>query len=98
MFWISQARLGRTEPACAIRHSIVLKQARWIEFARAYRAKMAAGETSDEEEEAESESEQTNEGDEMEEAEEREDLELNKETERDDSMGDIEMGKKTWEK
>lgn len=42
-----QARLGRTEPACAIRHSIVLKQDRWIEYARAYREKRAAGETSD---------------------------------------------------
>lgn len=89
MFWTPQARLGRTEPACAIRHSIVLKQNRWIEFARAYRAKMAAGETSDEEE---ADSEQTNEGEEMEEAEEQEDLELTKETEKNDDKGDIEMG------
>lgn len=86
-----QARLGRTEPACAIRHSIVLKQDRWIEFARAYRAKMAAGETSDEEE-AESESEQADEDEEMEEVEEQEDLGLNKETDKDDHKGDIEMG------
>lgn len=45
----SQAILGRTEPACAIRHSIVLKQDRWITFAREYREKQAAGEASDEE-------------------------------------------------
>lgn len=48
-----QARLGRSEPACAIRHSIVLKQDRWIEFARVYREKRAAGDISDAEDESE---------------------------------------------
>lgn len=99
----SQARLGRTEPACAIRHSIVLKQNRWIEFARAYRAKMAAGDTSDEEEaesesEAEEEGQQSNENEEMEEAEEQEDVELNKETEKDDAKEAFEMTEEAVEK
>ncbi|KAK2599231.1 hypothetical protein N8I77_011001 [Diaporthe amygdali] len=41
------AILGRSEPACAIRHSIVLKEAEWMNFAQAYREKRAAGEMSD---------------------------------------------------
>lgn len=103
IFWTSQARLGRTEPACAIRHSIVLKQNRWIEFTRAYRAKMAAGETSDEEEaesesEVEEEGEQANENEEMEEAEEQEDVELDKETEKDDGKEAFEMTEEAVEK
>lgn len=48
-----QALLGRTEPACAIRHSIVLKQDKWVNFAREYREKRAAGEDSDVESENE---------------------------------------------
>ncbi|KAG6361435.1 hypothetical protein INS49_009662 [Diaporthe citri] len=71
------ARLGRSEPACAIRHSIVLKQDRWIEFARAYREKRAAGETSDAEGENEIEigekDELAKEDEEMKEPEEQED-------------------------
>ncbi|POS74882.1 hypothetical protein DHEL01_v206726 [Diaporthe helianthi] len=43
------AILSRTEPACAIRHSIVLRKEKWIDFAKAYREKKAAGEASDEE-------------------------------------------------
>lgn len=70
-----QARLGRTEPACAIRHSIVLKQDRWIEYARAYRQKRAAGEISDEEGEDEDgeKDDQAKEDEEMKDSEEKED-------------------------
>lgn len=70
-----QARLGRTEPACAIRHSIVLKQDRWIEYARAYRQKRAAGETSDAEgeNEVEEKDEQASEDEEVKDPEEKED-------------------------
>lgn len=67
-----QARLGRTEPACAIRHSIVLKQDRWLEFSRVYREKRAAGEISDDEGENDT-------GAKDEQA--REDVELNEEAE-----------------
>ncbi|KAI7781955.1 hypothetical protein LA080_014020 [Diaporthe eres] len=77
------ARLGRTEPACAIRHSIVMKQDRWIEFARAYREKRAAGEISDTEGEIEigEKDEQVRENVDMNEAEGQGDAGLNKETE-----------------
>lgn len=81
-----QARLGRTEPACAIRHSIVLKQDRWIEFARSYREKRAAGEASDTEGESEvGEKDEQAEDAEMKEAGQQEDSEPNNE--------DIEAGK-----
>lgn len=70
-----QAKLGRTEPACAIRHSIVLKQARWLDYSRSYREKWVAGEVSDGEDEdaAEGESEQAGEDEEMKSAEKKED-------------------------
>lgn len=98
-----QARLGRTEPACAIRHSIVLKQDKWIEFARAYREKRAAGETSDAEGEIEigENDEQVREDAQMKEAEGLGDAELNQEAEetrRDDGKTDSEMGEEAIEK
>ncbi|KAK7737122.1 hypothetical protein SLS63_002913 [Diaporthe eres] len=93
------ARLGRTEPACAIRHSIVMKQDRWIEFARAYREKRAAGEVSDTEGENEigQKDELVKDDAEMNDAEGKGDVELNKEaeeTKKDDDKKDFQMGEK----
>lgn len=78
-----QARLGRTEPACAIRHSIVLKQDRWLEFSRVYREKRSAGEISDDEGENEA-------GAKDEQA--REDVELKEEAEEMDDKKISEQG------
>ncbi|KKY35735.1 hypothetical protein UCDDA912_g04343 [Diaporthe ampelina] len=89
------AKLGRTEPACAIRHSIVLKQAQWMDYSRAYREKRAAGEISDGEDEnvARDEGEQVKEDQEMRDAEDKEDEQVEnvEETTTYESPKDVEM-------
>lgn len=76
-----------------------MKQDRWIEFARAYREKRAAGEISDAEGENEigQKDEPVRDGAEMKDAEGKGDVELKKEaeeTKKDGDKKDFEMGEK----